>query len=291
MRKNFTKVTALVLTGIMTVSADLGFAAAAEIEPEDVLDEIFIDTEEADEDVTVEAEIDDLAALEYVIDDAEIEETGILEDAFDAVEIEEFEFLEEAFDEAELEEIIAVEEADEEVIIDEADAEEIFAAEEAVEEAAIDEADAEEIFAAEEVVEESAIDEADVEEEIDEAIAADDMDSDEEFIEIDDYDTPLGLGYTQEEMEAAAKAQMEAMAAQMKVTISCSRESSTRPGDTICLTSEVEGFDSCSGIAYQWMCDKGNGYEPVNGANGAEYSFTADEENMGWGWRLMVYYC
>ena len=271
MRKNFTKVTALFLTGIMTVSADLGFAAAAEIEPEDVLDEIFIDTEKADEDVTVEAEIDDLAALEYVIDDAEIEETGILEDAFDAVEIEEFEFLEEAFDEAELEEIIAVEEADEEVIIDEADAEEIFAAEE--------------------VVEESAIDEADVEEEIDEAIAADDMDSDEEFIEIDDYDTPLGLGYTQEEMEAAAKAQMEAMAAQMKVTISCSRESSTRPGDTICLTSEVEGFDSCSGIAYQWMCDKGNGYEPVNGANGAEYSFTADEDNMGWGWRLMVYYC
>ena len=262
MRKNFTKVTALVLTGIMTVSADLGFAAAAEIEPEDVLDEIFIDTEETDEYVTVEAEIDDLAALEYVIDDAEIEETGILEDAFDAVEIEEFEFLEEAFDEAELEEIIAVEEADEEVI-----------------------------FAAEEVVEESAIDEADVEEEIDEAIAADDMDSDEEFIEIDDYDTPLGLGYTQEEMEAAAKAQMEAMAAQMKVTISCSRESSPRPGDTICLTSEVEGFDSCSGIAYQWMCDKGNGYEPVNGANGAEYSFTADEENMGWGWRLMVYYC
>ncbi len=134
----------------------------------------------------------------------------------------------------------------------------------------------------------------------DSTLAEDDtLEEDDEFLTIEDYDTPLGLGYTQEEMEQAAQEQLLAQAAQeqqrsqenMKVTIYTSRQADTLPGDQITLTSQVEGFDDCSGIAYQWMSDKGNGFEPVAGANQETYSYTADEENMGWSWRLMVYFC
>ena len=77
----------------------------------------------------------------------------------------------------------------------------------------------------------------------------------------------------------------------MRVTIYTSRQDSTLPGEQITLSSQIEGFEDVSGMAYQWMADKGAGFEPVSGANGASYTFTADEENMGWNWRLMVYFC
>ena len=123
------------------------------------------------------------------------------------------------------------------------------------------------------------------------------FEEEEEFITIEDYDTPLGLGYTQEEMEEAAREQQEAQEKQeinqenMRVTIYTSRQDSTLPGEQITLSSQIEGFEDVSGMAYQWMADKGAGFEPVSGANGASYTFTADEENMGWNWRLMVYFC
>ena len=128
------------------------------------------------------------------------------------------------------------------------------------------------------------------------------FEEEEEFITIEDYDTPLGLEYTQEEMEEAAREQQEAQEKQeeqkkqinqenMRVTIYTSRQDSTLPGEQITLSSQIEGFEDVSGMAYQWMADKGAGFEPVSGANGASYTFTADEENMGWNWRLMVYFC
>ena len=128
------------------------------------------------------------------------------------------------------------------------------------------------------------------------------FEEEEEFITIEDYDTPLGLGYTQEEMEEAAREQQEAQEKQeeqkkqinqenMRVTIYTSRQDSTLPGEQITLSSQIEGFEDVSGMAYQWMADKGAGFEPVSGANGASYTFTADEENMSWNWRLMVYFC
>ena len=145
-------------------------------------------------------------------------------------------------------------------------------------------------------IEENAEDEASVSEE------EESFEEEEEFITIEDYDTPLGLGYTQEEMEEAAREQQEAQEKQeeqkkqinqenMRVTIYTSRQDSTLPGEQITLSSQIEGFEDVSGMAYQWMADKGAGFEPVSGANGASYTFTADEENMGWNWRLMVYFC
>ena len=139
-------------------------------------------------------------------------------------------------------------------------------------------------------IEENAEDEASVSEE------EESFEEEEVFITIEDYDTPLGLGYTQEEMEEAAREQQEAQEKKinqenMKVTIYTSRQDSTLPGEQITLSSQIEGFEDVSGMAYQWMADKGDGFEPVAGANENSYTFTADEENMGWNWRLMVYFC
>jgi len=77
---------------------------------------------------------------------------------------------------------------------------------------------------------------------------------------------------------------------EMSVTIWSSKNAGTQAGDVITLNSSISGFDGCSQIAYQWMCDRGNGYEAVSGANGPSYSYTADADSLNWGWRLMVSY-
>ena len=79
-------------------------------------------------------------------------------------------------------------------------------------------------------------------------------------------------------------------AANMRVTISSSKTAATQAGDVITLSSSIEGFDGCSQIAYQWMVDRGNGYEVMPGANSSSYSYTADADSLNWGWRLMVCY-
>ena len=168
-----------------------------------------------------------------------------------------------------------------------------------IEENAEDEAsvsEEEESFEEENSGEESFEEETFEEEYFEEETFEENFEEEEEFITIEDYDTPLGLGYTQEEMEEAAREQQEAQEKKinqenMKVTIYTSRQDSTLPGEQITLSSQIEGFEDVSGMAYQWMADKGAGFEPVSGANGASYTFTADEENMGWNWRLMVYFC
>ena len=149
----------------------------------------------------------------------------------------------------------------------------------------------------EESFEEETFEEENFEEEyFEEETFEENFEEEEEFITIEDYDTPLGLGYTQEEMEEAAREQQEAQEKKinqenMKVKIYTSRQDSTLPGEQITLSSQIEGFEDVSGMAYQWMADKGDGFEPVAGANENSYTFTADEENMGWNWRLMVYFC
>ena len=92
-------------------------------------------------------------------------------------------------------------------------------------------------------------------------------------IEIEDYETPLGLPQENSEPE-------------MKVSIfsSCS-------GNTVSLIGEVEGLDGHE-IRYQWECDKhdGAGFQDVSGANESVYSFKASSENLKWQWRLSVYF-
>ena len=78
-------------------------------------------------------------------------------------------------------------------------------------------------------------------------------------------------------------------AANMKVTIFSSRRSVMTEGETVTLTSKLEGFDGFE-IRYQWECDKGNGFEAVAGANDSSYAFAATQESLRWDWQLSVYY-
>lgn len=55
-------------------------------------------------------------------------------------------------------------------------------------------------------------------------------------------------------------------------------------GDLITLTSVVDGEVA----GYQWECDKGEGFEPIEGANESSYAFEATVESLGWNWRLTV---
>ena len=199
----------------------------------------------------------------------------------------------EEFIEKELHEIEENAEDEASVSEEEESFEEENSGEESFEEETFEEENFEEEYFEEETFEEEYFEEETFEE---------NFEGEEEFITIEDYDTPLGLGYTQEEMEEAAREQQEAQEKQeeqkkqinqenMKVTIYTSRQDSTLPGEQITLSSQIEGFEDVSGMAYQWMADKGDGFEPVAGANENSYTFTADEENMGWNWRLMVYFC
>ena len=36
------------------------------------------------------------------------------------------------------------------------------------------------------------------------------------------------------------------------------------------------------------MCDKGNGFEAVEGANGDSYEFEASAETLNWNWQLVL---
>ena len=68
-----------------------------------------------------------------------------------------------------------------------------------------------------------------------------------------------------------------------------SRWNTSQPGSKIRISSKLEGFEGCE-LYYQWMVDKGNGFEAIEGANAADYSFIEDEENIYWAWKLQVYF-
>ena len=75
-----------------------------------------------------------------------------------------------------------------------------------------------------------------------------------------------------------------------KVTIFTSRRTVMMPGEMIRLTSRLDGFDNADEISFQWECDKGSGFEAVEGANADTYEYPCDIETLSWDWRLMVYY-
>ena len=73
------------------------------------------------------------------------------------------------------------------------------------------------------------------------------------------------------------------------VTIFSSRRAVMEPGETVELTSKIEGSEGYE-IMLQWQCDKGDGFADVPGANGEQFSFEASIETLSYSWRLVVYY-
>ena len=86
-------------------------------------------------------------------------------------------------------------------------------------------------------------------------------------------------------------AEVEEIVVEKKVTIFTSRRSVMKSGETVELTSKLEGFEDCETVLYQWECDKGEGFEAVPGATEETYSFRANARSLGWDWRLRVSYC
>ena len=75
-----------------------------------------------------------------------------------------------------------------------------------------------------------------------------------------------------------------------KVLIFTSRRTVMSLGETVYLTSILEGFENCEQIEYQWECDRGEGFEAVEDATSDSWSFIADKETLAWNWRLSVSY-
>jgi len=96
------------------------------------------------------------------------------------------------------------------------------------------------------------------------------------------------LGLPEEEPEVDEAGEVVEIA--KKVTIFSSRRTVMNRGETVELTSLLEGFEDCSEILYQWECDNGSGFVAVPGANSATYSFKASAMTLSWGWRLTVSY-
>ena len=93
---------------------------------------------------------------------------------------------------------------------------------------------------------------------------------------------------TEETEETVEEAEEVIDTSNMKVTIFTSRRKVMKNGDPIILTSKLDGFEGIEQINYQWYCDKGNGFEPVDGANSDSYTYTANSETLSWSWLLEV---
>ena len=110
------------------------------------------------------------------------------------------------------------------------------------------------------------------------------------YVYIDDIESIRDVeGVLPEPTPAPSTAPDETPVPNFKVTIFSSRRSVMAPGETVTLTCKLEGFEGYETLL-QWECDKGNGYENVEGANGDSYSFEASVETLSYGWRLTVYY-
>ena len=91
------------------------------------------------------------------------------------------------------------------------------------------------------------------------------------------------------EEKAAEPAAGAAELQEKKVSITSSRCTVMTEGDYVLLSSKIEGFDGLD-VVYQWECDQGNGFQPVESANNDTYVFKASTESLSWDWRLTVYY-
>ena len=73
----------------------------------------------------------------------------------------------------------------------------------------------------------------------------------------------------------------------LTVTIQCLNGSHAQMGDTITLAAEVSGTN---GAAYtmQWQYMSGGEWHDISGANGSSYSYTLNEKNATYAWRMAI---
>jgi len=102
-------------------------------------------------------------------------------------------------------------------------------------------------------------------------------------------DSVLGVEFEEPAAPEVDPADPEAAAPARKITIFSSRRSVMSEGEPVYLTSKLEGYEGYE-IRYQWECDKGAGFEDVEGANDATYTFAATAETLCYNWRLTVFY-
>ena len=126
-------------------------------------------------------------------------------------------------------------------------------------------------------------------------------DSGEEVTEDKEDDTQevfiyaaAGRGKIEADPEQAEPTQAEevpestaAAFAELYVSIQSSFKGIARKGEIIHLTGVVTGAEGLE-VSYQWECDQGSGFEAVEGATEAVYSFEADAQSLLWNWRLVV---
>ena len=110
-----------------------------------------------------------------------------------------------------------------------------------------------------------------------------------------EYDGLIGYTYKTNvdglpEVEPELDENGDPVPVEKKVTIFSSKWTRTYVGEPLALTSKLEGFDDCEDLFYQWMVNKGNGFTEIEGANSDSYYFTSNEENVNWGWKLLVYF-
>ena len=103
------------------------------------------------------------------------------------------------------------------------------------------------------------------------------MDEDGENVVVLDI---TGTGENEETVEETADEEIPTV----NVQIFSSFNGVISLGEPVVLTGVVDGEVA----GYQWECDQGNGFEPVEGATEPTYSFAATAESLRWNWRLTV---
>ena len=116
----------------------------------------------------------------------------------------------------------------------------------------------------------------------------------EGLLTIDDDEIPQGAGEegenTPESDDIFVEDEKVPAPAARKVTVYTSLGQNVQLGDTIYLSARLEGFEDCGELRYQWECNKGGGFAPVEGATSLSTSYIATAESLSWAWRLKVLY-
>lgn len=116
-------------------------------------------------------------------------------------------------------------------------------------------------------------------------IVADNIEAPEQTEEnMDEHEEVL----QQDSPETEGSKQAEEPVLDKIVIISCDMPDVVRPGDKVLLTSQLINFGENDEIYYQWMVDKGNGFEEIEGANESVYERTITRDSLGWNYMLSV---